>query len=101
MRLVSKGTHKMKGNITLPRLELHAINIGIRAANFVARELKLPSLRRILWTDSTCVLHWLKTNKLLPTFVENRVKEVLKESDVIFRYVPSDQNSADFPTRSV
>ena len=74
----------MKGNITLPRLELLAVNIGIRAANFVARELKLPSLRRVLWTDSTCVLHWLKTNKPLPTFVENRVKEVLKESDVIF-----------------
>ena len=61
----------------------------------------MPSLRWILWTDSTCVLHWLKTNKPLPTFVENRVKEMLKESDVNFRYVPSDQNPADFPTRGL
>ena len=29
------------------------------------------------------------------------MKEVLKESDVIFRYVPSDQNPADFPTRGL
>ena len=29
------------------------------------------------------------------------MKEVLKESDVIFRYVPSEQNPADFPTRGL
>jgi len=95
MRLVLKSTNKLKSDITLPRLELLAANIEIQAANFIAKELKLSSLRRILWTDSTCVLHWLKTNKPLPTFVENRVKEVLKESDVNFRYIPSDQNPAD------
>ena len=27
---------------------------------------------------------WLKGNETLPTFVENRVKEVLKEYDVTF-----------------
>ena len=101
MRLVSKSTNKLKKDLTLPRLELLAVNIGIRAANFVVRELRLPSLRRIVWTDSTCVLHWLKTNKPLPTFVENRVKEVLKESDVTFRYIPSNQNPADLPTRGL
>ena len=57
MRLVSKSSNKLKKDITLPRLELLAVNISIRAANFVAREL----------TDSTCVLHWLETSKPLPT----------------------------------
>jgi len=99
MKLVSKSTNKLKKDLTLPRLELLAVNIGIRAANFVVRELRLPSLRRILWTNSTCVLHWLKANK--PTFVENRVKEVLKESDVTFQYIPFDQNPADLPTRGL
>ena len=62
MRLVSRGTNKkrLKKDITLPCLELFAVTIGIRAANFVASELKITSLKRVLWIDSTCVLHWLK-----------------------------------------
>ena len=103
MRLVSEGTNKkrLKKDITLPRLELLAVTIEIRAANFVASELKITSLKRVLWTDSTCVLHWLKTSKPLSLFVENRVKEILKETDVTFRYVPSNENPADFPTRGL
>jgi len=31
---------------------------------------------RYLWTDSDCVLHCLKTSKLLPLFVENQIKEI-------------------------
>ena len=67
----------------------------------VTRELQssVSSLKRTLMTDSTCVLYWLKTNKLLPLFVENRVKEILKEKDVVCQYVSSDQNPADIPTR--
>ena len=97
MRLVSRGTNKkrLKKDITLPRLELFAVTIGIRAANFVASELKITSLKRVLWTDSTCVLHWLKpVNRC--QLVENRIKEILKETDVTFRYVPSNENLADF-----
>ena len=78
-----------------------AVTIGVRAANFVAKELKILLTKRILWTDSTCVLHWLKTNKPLPLFVENRVTEIKRETDITFRYVPSDQNPADFPTRGL
>ena len=91
----------MKKDITLQRLKLLAITIGIRAANFVASELKITSLNRVLWTDSTCVLHWLKTSKPLSLFVENRVKEILKETDVTFRYMPSNENPVDFPTRGL
>ena len=63
MRLASKGTSKkrLKKDITLPRLELLTVTIGVRAANFVPSELKIASFKRILWIDSTCVLHWLKT----------------------------------------
>ena len=47
MRLVSKGTSKkgLKKDITLPRLELLAVTIGVRAANFVTGELKIISLK--------------------------------------------------------
>ena len=103
MRLVSKGIHKKrpKKDITLPCLELLAVTIGVQAANFVASELKITSLKQILWTDSTCVLHWLKTCKPLPLFVDNRFKEVLKATDISFHYVPSKENPADFSTRGL
>ena len=102
MRLASKGTSKkrLKQDITLPRLELLAVTVGVGAANFVASELRIASLKRILWTDSTCVLHWLKTRKPLPVLVDNRIKEVLK-ANISFHYVPSNENPADLPTRDL
>ena len=87
--------------MTIPRLELLAVTIGVRAAKFVAKELKFSFINRILWTDSICVLHWLKTNKQLPLFVENRVAEIKRASDIIFHYISSDQNPADLPTRGL
>ena len=105
MRLASKATSKkrLKKDITLTRLELLTVTIGVRAANFVASELKIASLKRILWADSTCVLHWLKTHKPLPVFVDNQVKfkGVLKTTDISFDYVPSNENPTDFPTRGL
>ena len=41
----------------MPRLELLAMLIGVRAANFVSKELRLTIPEGILWTDSQCVLH--------------------------------------------
>ena len=52
----------------------------------------------MLWTDSTCVLHWLKTCKSLPVFVDNQVKEVSKATDISFLYAPSNKNPANLPT---
>ena len=73
MRLASRGTSKrrLKKDITLPRLELLAVTIGVRAANFIASQLNITPLKRYLWTDSTCVSQWLKTSKPLSLFVEN------------------------------
>lgn len=88
LRLVSVDTRKGEGpkkEITLPCLELLAVTIGVCAANFVTRELKIPSLKQTIWTDSTCVLCWLRTDKLLSLFVENRLKEIKKQGDVFYR----------------
>ena len=76
------------------------MTIGVRAANFVTKELKIPSLKRTIWTDSTCVLYWLTTDKPLSLFVENRVKEIQRQNDSFF-YVPSSENPADLPTRGL
>ena len=33
--------------------------------------------------------------------MENRVAEIKRETDITFRYIPSDQNPADLPTRGL
>ena len=65
-------TRKKKKNledITIPRLELLAVLIGVRVANFLVKELGVNVSKRILWSDSQCVLHWLKTRKPLSLLI--------------------------------
>ena len=96
-----KSVRSETKQLTLPRLELLAVLIGARATNFVTRELRLHLHKRIILTDAQCVLHWMRTNKPLPVFVEKRLDEIRKEKDIIFGYIPSNQNTADFATRGL
>lgn len=95
----SKTRLAPKKKISMPRLELLAVLIGVRSINFVENQLKLAISEKILWTDSQCVLHWIKTKKPLTTFVENRVKEIQSCSDIEFQYVISSDNPADIASR--
>ena len=83
MRLVPVNKGKGRKELTIPHLELLAVLIGIRAANFVTKQLRLKITNRILWTDSQCVLYWLETKKLLSVFVESRVREIKREKDIV------------------
>ena len=94
----SKSENKQ---LTLPRLELLAVLIGVRATKFVTSELKVPVSKRTILSDSQCVLHWMRTNKPLPVFVQNRLDEIRLEEDIVFGYIPSEQNPADFATRGL
>ena len=104
MRLVPTAREKKRKyikHLTIPRLELLAMLIGVRAANFIVKELGIEISERILWSDSQCVLHWLRTKKPLSVFVENRIKNFWRsEQDIIFRYIASNQNPADIAMRS-
>ena len=91
-RLASEG-------ITIPRLELLGILIGVRGLKFVERELGFPVTSKVLWTDSQCALQWLQSTKPLPVFVANRLKEIQSLHGVEFKYVPSEDNPADIATR--
>ena len=55
----------------------------------------------MLFTDSECILHWIKATKLLSVFMQNRIDEIRKEEDLIFGYVSSVQNPANFATRGL
>lgn len=43
--------------ITILRLQLLAILIGVRAAKFVLSQLELKNISVMLWSDSKCALH--------------------------------------------
>ncbi len=94
-------TKKSKSSMTIPRLELLAFLVGIRCLEFVASQLHIPIRSKIIWSDSQCVLDWLKSPKQLKTFVRNRANEINSFPDIQKRYVYTKDNPADLATRSV
>ena len=69
--------------MTIPRLELMAVLIGVRSLKFVEKEMKIPIEKKFLWTDSQCVLKWIASNKDLSVFVTNRVAEIKKQVKIL------------------
>lgn len=85
--------------LTIPRLELLGVLIGVRCLEFVRKQLRLPVNNMYIWTDSKCVLHWLKSEKTLQAFVKNRVAEIKQNDGITFRYISTHENPADIATR--
>ncbi|VDN93272.1 unnamed protein product [Brugia pahangi] len=85
--------------MTIPKLELLAILIGVRAAQFVIKQMELENPKVVVWSDSRCALHWIQNNsRLLPKFIQNRVEEI-QMAKFAYRYIPSEHNPADIATR--
>ena len=99
--LFSKSRVEPKQKMSIPRLELLALLIGIRSLKFVSKELKLENTKITVWTDSQCVLNWIKTKKPLSVFVRNRLTEITRERNVEFRYIHKKENPADLPCRGL
>lgn len=96
--LFAKARAAPKNASTIPRLELIAATIGARLIKFL-REHYTHATPTYLWTDSKCVLVWLLRRKILPTFVENRVREIHNVTNVTYKYVPTEDNPADIGSR--
>ena len=87
--------------MSIPRLELIALLIGVCSLKFVSKELGLESTQRIIWADSECILNWLKSKKTLSVFVKNRITETTNKKNVEFRYINTKNNPADLPSRGI
>ena len=81
-----------KYSVSLPRLELLAVLIGIRCMKFVAKEINLKIAKNIIWTDSQCVLNWVKTKKSLSLFVKNCIDKIRSEPNIVFKYITTNHN---------
>ncbi len=87
--------------MTIPRLELSAALTGAQVANILQAELTMDINHIILWSDSSTVLQWLKSDLCrYKVFVGTRVAVIQSLTDIeSWRYVDSANNSADVITR--
>ena len=81
--------------ISIPRLELMTVLIGVRCIQFVKNQLGFPLTSIGLWSDS----QWLCSEKPLPVFVQNIVNEIKEHTGITFAYTPSKENPADIASR--
>ena len=88
--------------MTIPRLELLAALILARLISTVrealAQVLKIEEI--LCWTDSMTVYYWIHSNREYKQFVQNRVDEIHKLTDVkSWRHCPGVENPADVGSR--
>ena len=90
-------------HLTIPRLELSAAVVAARLDKIIRTETDIQVDESVFWTDSTCVLGYLRNeSKCFHTFVANRVaaiQEVMATSQ--WRHVESSQNPADDASRGL
>ena len=89
---------------SIPRLELFGATILARLVNSLQRALlPLPiTIECFYWTDSYTVLCLVRNNKSWKPYVQHRVNEIRKLTDVdSWRFCPGEKNPADLPSRGI
>ncbi|XP_055632494.1 uncharacterized protein LOC129772975 [Toxorhynchites rutilus septentrionalis] len=100
--LTSKSRVAPLRGLTIPRLELCAALLGSQLVN----NLRINTVFNgpvVFWTDSTIVLHWIKsTSNKWKIFVSNRVAEIQRlTKDHEWRHVTTESNPADLISRGI
>jgi hypothetical protein len=90
---------KRAKTLTIHKLELFGILLGIRTLKFVMEEMKVDSKDIHLWSDSQVALAWLRTKEPQPAIIDRRIKEIRTLENCVFHYVRTKQNPADMATR--
>ncbi|XP_074661993.1 uncharacterized protein LOC141914638 [Tubulanus polymorphus] len=89
--------------LTIPRLELLAALTGSKLIDYVTESLgsEIAITKKVLWSDSQIVLCWLNSDRKLPVFVSNRVKQIKSIKIDEYRYCPTSDNPADILSRGI
>ena len=101
--LMAKARVAPTRQLTIPRLELVAATMAVRMNCLICREIDLPLSEVFYWTDSNCILHYIRSeDKRFQTFVENRVSIIREHSAPNqWNYVESKNNPADDCSRGL
>ena len=88
-------------SLTIPQLELSGALLLTSLMSVVKNSVTIDVSRIVYWTESTIVLHWIKSSPhTLKTFVANRVVEIQTKTNIAdWRHVPTDDNPADLISR--
>ena len=88
---------------TIPKLELMAALTANRLKHLIIREHSIEFQTKFVWSESTSVLQWLQnSDNKQPTFVANRLAEILDTSTVDeWRLISGENNPADLGTRGL
>ena len=95
----------IKGNLTIPRLELAGALVAAHQVPYLTKAWDLPHNTKFhIWCDAKVVLHWLQQYNVKETYVNNRVTQIrnlCKDhwETIKLHYVPTDLNPADIITR--
>ncbi|XP_043604824.1 uncharacterized protein LOC122577568 [Bombus pyrosoma] len=86
---------------TIPRLELSGALLLTSLITSTQQALQVEITRKVYWTDSTIVLHWINASPhTMKTFVANRVAEIQNKTSITdWRHVPTSDNPADLISR--
>ncbi|XP_055591256.1 uncharacterized protein LOC129743296 [Uranotaenia lowii] len=87
---------------SIPRLELCGALKAAELAESIVKALEVQ-IDIYFWTDSTCVLQWLKhIPSTWTTYVANRISKIQRLTEKHpWRHVPGEQNPADIISRGV
>ncbi|XP_055633289.1 uncharacterized protein LOC129773669 [Toxorhynchites rutilus septentrionalis] len=85
----------------VPKLELQGCLLGTRMMKFIQENHFIQIGRRILWTDNSVALAWIRADpRNYKQFVANRVGEIQETTTTDeWRWVPSECNPADEATK--
>lgn len=98
--LVAAKARLAKQGLTIPRLELVSAHMATNLIHNVRRALEgFPVKQSFGWLDSTVALHWVKGGGEYKQFVMNRVRKIQAHSEIIWGYVPTQENPADLGSR--
>ena len=98
--LLAAKARLAKQGLTIPRLELVSAHMATNLIHNVRRALEgFPVKQSFGWLDSTVALHWVKGGGEYKQFVMNRVRKIQAHPEIIWRYVPTQENPADLGSR--
>ena len=87
--------------LTIPRLELQAVVLASRMAKVIRDEHEFKISKRVFWSDSLTVLHWIKKDpREFKVCVANRLREIRENTDLNeWKWISTKDNPADDGTR--